>query len=764
MTPSPDGGARPRTVYLDHAATTPMVPEAVEAMTAAARDRRQPLVPARLGAARPAAWSRRPARPSRRPSAPAPARSSSPAAAPSRTTWRSRACSGSAAARTPTVVGCSPARSSTTPCSTPCCGSPSTRARWSSGCPSTPPAGCTPRRSAAAIAADPGSVALVTVMWANNEVGTVQPVAELAAVAAGYGVPFHTDAVQAFGQLPVDFAAAGVDAMTVTGHKIGGPLGVGALLLGRSQDLVPLLHGGGQERDVRSGTLDTPAIVGLRGRRARSPSKRQSERAERMAGLRDDLVRRVREVVPDAVLNGDPDLSVDHRLPGNAHFSFPGCEGDALLLLLDARGIECSTGSACSAGVPQPSHVLLAMGVPEGLARGSLRFSFGHTSTAADVDAVVEAIGPVVERARAGRSTASRVTTPRIARPRDRAARDGLAAMSGGVDSAVAAARAVDAGHDVTGVHLALSSNPAVVPHRRPRLLHPRGRPRRPASGRRARHPVLRLGPRRAVPGRRGRRLRRRVRRRPHPQPLPALQREDQVLGGARQGARARLRRRLHRPLRPRRAGRPQLHRAVDPAKDQSYVLGVLDGPAGRARDVPARRHAQGARYAGRPAAAGWRSPTSRTATTSASSPTATPPGSCSAGSAPSPAPSSTATACSSASTTAPTRSPSGSGRACASATPAPDGKPRYVLDVSPVDRTVTVGPAEDLDVVAAGRRPAGVERPGSRRTHRLPRPGARPRRPGGRDRLVRGRPPRGRAGPTAAGGRAGPGRGAVRR
>ena len=250
-----------------------------------------------------------------------------------------------------------------------------------------------------AMAADPGSVALVTVMWANNEVGTVQPVEALAAVASAYDVPFHSDAVQAFGALPFDFAASGLDAMTVTGHKFGGPLGSGLLVLGRTVDLVPVLHGGGQERDVRSGTLDTPAIVGLAAA-AEVAVKRRAERAERIAGLRDDLVRRVLQVVPDAVLGGDPRLTPEHRLPGNAHFSFPGCEGDALLLLLDARGIECSTGSACSAGVPQPSHVLLAMGVPEALARGSLRFSLGHTSTQADVDAVAEAIGPVVERAR----------------------------------------------------------------------------------------------------------------------------------------------------------------------------------------------------------------------------------------------------------------------------------------------------------------------------------------------------------------------------
>ena len=251
----------------------------------------------------------------------------------------------------------------------------------------------------AALAADPDSVALVTVMWANNEVGTVQPITELVEVAHRHGVPFHSDAVQAFGQLPLDFAASGLDAMTVTGHKIGGPLGIGALVLSRTLTLTPVLHGGGQERDVRSGTLDAPAIVGF-ATAAELAVKRQPERAEELARLRDDLVARVRDVVPDVVLGGDSNLARTHRLPGNAHFSFSGCEGDALLLLLDARGIECSTGSACSAGVPQPSHVLLAMGVPEDLARGSLRFSFGHTSVAADVDAVVEAIGPVVERAR----------------------------------------------------------------------------------------------------------------------------------------------------------------------------------------------------------------------------------------------------------------------------------------------------------------------------------------------------------------------------
>ena len=239
-------------------------------------------------------------------------------------------------------------------------------------------------------------VALATVMWANNEVGTVQPVRALAEVAHEHGVPLHTDAVQAVGQLHVDFAASGVDAMTVTGHKFGGPLGAGALLLGRDVGCTPLLHGGGQERDVRSGTLDTPGLAGLAVATTLA-IERQPVTATRLAELRDDLVRRVRTAVPDAVLNGDPGPG---RLPGNAHFSFPGCEGDSLLLLLDARGVEVSTGSACSAGVARPSHVLVAMGADEDRARGSLRFSLGHNSTVGDIDALLAVLPGVVERAR----------------------------------------------------------------------------------------------------------------------------------------------------------------------------------------------------------------------------------------------------------------------------------------------------------------------------------------------------------------------------
>ena len=247
---------------------------------------------------------------------------------------------------------------------------------------------------------DPSSVALVSVMWANNEVGTVQPVAEVVEIAHAYDIPVHTDAVQAVGQVPVDFAACGVDALTLTAHKAGGPYGVGALVVRRDLAVTPQLHGGGQERDIRSGTIDTPAIAAF-ATAVELAVKHQPAHALRVAGLRDDLVREVREQVDGALLNGDPDTGLTHRLPGNAHLTFPGCEGDSLLMLLDARGIATSTGSACSAGVPQPSHVLLAMGCDEEQARSSLRLSLGHTSTRTDVDAFAEAIAPVVGRARA---------------------------------------------------------------------------------------------------------------------------------------------------------------------------------------------------------------------------------------------------------------------------------------------------------------------------------------------------------------------------
>ena len=261
-----------------------------------------------------------------------------------------------------------------------------------------------PETLRAAIAEAPEKVALVSVMWANNEIGTVQPIRALVDVAHEYAVPVHSDAVQALGQLPVDFAASGLDAMTITAHKIGGPVGVGALVVGDGTQPVALLHGGGQERDVRSGTLDAASSAGF-AVAARIAVAEQPARAERLGRLRDTLLDGLRRSVPDVAVNGP--LGTD-RLPANAHVSFPGCEGDALLMLLDARGVECSTGSACSAGVPRPSHVLLALGLDESLARGSLRFSFGRTSTQADVEEALAAVPGAVERARrAGQSSAN---------------------------------------------------------------------------------------------------------------------------------------------------------------------------------------------------------------------------------------------------------------------------------------------------------------------------------------------------------------------
>jgi cysteine desulfurase len=247
-----------------------------------------------------------------------------------------------------------------------------------------------------AVEREPESVALVTVMWANNEVGTVQPVDEVVGIAHAHRIPVHTDAVQAVGAVPVDFAASGADALTLTAHKLGGPFGVGALLMRRDLNPTPLLHGGGQERNIRSGTIDVPAIVGF-AVAVEQAVKEQAHHAARVSSLRDLLVSRVLDVVPDARLNGEG----AQRLPGHAHLTFPGCEGDSLLMLLDHRGIECSTGSACSAGVPQPSHVLLQMGRDATEARSSLRFTLGRTNVESDLDALVAAIGPAVERARA---------------------------------------------------------------------------------------------------------------------------------------------------------------------------------------------------------------------------------------------------------------------------------------------------------------------------------------------------------------------------
>ena len=239
-------------------------------------------------------------------------------------------------------------------------------------------------------------VALVSVMWANNEVGTIMPLTELASVAAEFDVPMHSDAVQAIGQIPVDFTASGLSAMSIAAHKFGGPTGVGALLLSRDTACVPLLHGGGQERDVRSGTADVAGAVAMAAA-AEVARKGMETTSARMRVLRDRLGDGVVSSIDDVVSNG---ATGAHRLPGNAHFTFRGCEGDSLLMLLDAKGIECSTGSACTAGVAQPSHVLLAMGADPASARGSLRLSLGHTSVEADVDAALDVLPAVVDRAR----------------------------------------------------------------------------------------------------------------------------------------------------------------------------------------------------------------------------------------------------------------------------------------------------------------------------------------------------------------------------
>ncbi len=259
----------------------------------------------------------------------------------------------------------------------------------------------------AELAAHADTTALLTVMWANNEVGTVQDIPALTALAHEYGVPVHTDAVQAFGALPVDFRAAGVDTMAISGHKIGGPVGVGALVVGRAVKLTPVMHGGGQERDIRSGTLDTPGIAAFAAA-AREATESLPAESARLRNLRDTLIAGVEREIPDAVLRGArEDHSGDtgqqgrpRRLPGNAHFTFPGCEGDSLLFLLDLAGVESSTGSACTAGVPRPSHVLLAMGLSETEARGAQRFSLGHTTTAADVDTLLNALPEAYERAK----------------------------------------------------------------------------------------------------------------------------------------------------------------------------------------------------------------------------------------------------------------------------------------------------------------------------------------------------------------------------
>lgn len=263
--------------------------------------------------------------------------------------------------------------------------------------------------------ADGSDVALLTMLHANNEVGTLQPVAEAAALAAAVGVPVHVDAIAAYGQVRLDPLPHGVSAVSISAHKVGGPVGVGALALRRGSEVVPLLHGGGQQRG-RSGTMDAAgaAAFAIAAERAHAEL---DDRAAHKRMLRERLAAGIRRTVPTAVLRGaagaiagamagvgDRETAAELdalALPGTLHFTVPGAEGDSLLMLLDTQGIAVSTGSACQAGVPEPSHVLLAMGLSEADARGALRVTLGPATTVDEIDALLAALPEAVERAQA---------------------------------------------------------------------------------------------------------------------------------------------------------------------------------------------------------------------------------------------------------------------------------------------------------------------------------------------------------------------------
>jgi cysteine desulfurase len=238
---------------------------------------------------------------------------------------------------------------------------------------------------------------LVSVMAINNEIGTIQPISEIVAAVkrANSNTLVHTDAVQALGNIPVDVLDWGVHLAAFAAHKLGGPKGVGALYIRSGVPVEPLVHGGGQERGLRSGTLNVPGIAGF-GAAAEIAAKEVHEKTERLVELRRTLLDGVRAAVPDVVVNGD----LERRVAGNLNVCIPGADGEALLLLLDQAGIACSSGSACASGALDPSHVLLAIGVSRALAAGSLRLSLGRASTEADVDAVLEVLPDAVERAR----------------------------------------------------------------------------------------------------------------------------------------------------------------------------------------------------------------------------------------------------------------------------------------------------------------------------------------------------------------------------
>ncbi|CAB4703659.1 unannotated protein [freshwater metagenome] len=240
------------------------------------------------------------------------------------------------------------------------------------------------------IATRGNEIAVISVMHSNNETGVLQPIRKVVEIAGE--IPVHTDAVQSFKKTPLSFSQLGVYAMTLSAHKIGGPLGIGALILRRAVEIPALLHGGGQEREIRSGTLNAPAIVAFA-----AAAKSKHYDVAHVASLRDSFIAGLSAAIPDATING---ISSD-RLPGIVNVTFPGTQSDTLLLLMDGQRVSCSTGSACSAGVHEASHVLLAMGHNEVSAQSSLRFSFGATSTYADCDFVVSVLPDVITRGRA---------------------------------------------------------------------------------------------------------------------------------------------------------------------------------------------------------------------------------------------------------------------------------------------------------------------------------------------------------------------------
>jgi cysteine desulfurase len=236
-------------------------------------------------------------------------------------------------------------------------------------------------------------IAVISVMHANNELGAIQPISEVVKLAGD--IPVHTDAVQSFGKVDFNFASLGVSAATVSAHKLGGPLGVAALVLKHGIDLAPLLHGGGQEREIRSGTLNAPGIVAF-AKAAEVACANREANFKIVRNLRDKLISGLKTTVPDIVFNSP----LDPALPGVVNVSIPGTESDALLLLLDTEGISASAGSACSAGVPRPSHVLIAMGISEELADASLRISIGASNNESEIEKVISVMPSVVERAR----------------------------------------------------------------------------------------------------------------------------------------------------------------------------------------------------------------------------------------------------------------------------------------------------------------------------------------------------------------------------